>query len=102
MKVAITTSNGKSIDIHFGKAKYFYIYELLNGGLKFMEKRESIMSATNNEKHHFNEDRFDLVYHTIKDCRFLYTAKIDDTSVHMLRRKGVIAETIECEIESLM
>jgi nitrogen fixation protein NifB len=102
MKVAITTTNGKSIDMHFGKAKHFYIYELVNGGLKFMEKRESITFAPENEKHPFNEDRFNQVYQTIKDCRFLYTAKIGDTPAHMLRRNGVIAETMECEIDSLM
>jgi len=102
MKVAITTSNGKSIDMHFGKSNYFYIYKLVNGGLSFVEKRDTISYSSIEETPYYNEDRFDKVYQVIKDCRFLYTAKIGNVPANMLRRKGIFAEVMECEIENLM
>ena len=40
IKVAVASSDGKNIDLHFGQAKSFLIYEFKDGKFDFSEKRE--------------------------------------------------------------
>ena len=40
VKVAIASSDGLKIDLHFGQAKEFFIYELQKGAFVQIEKRE--------------------------------------------------------------
>lgn len=45
IKVAIASSDGKTVDVHFGKAKEFWVYELKGNSFTFLEKR-SVQEAT--------------------------------------------------------
>lgn len=47
IKVAIASSDGLNIDLHFGQAKSFFIYELKDKKFDFTEKRE--LPDTSNE-----------------------------------------------------
>ena len=40
LKVAIASSDGKNVDLHFGKAKDFLVYELNSSSFSFLEKRK--------------------------------------------------------------
>ena len=40
MKIAVSSSNGKDVDLHFGKSKTLYVYEFNGENTKFFEKRE--------------------------------------------------------------
>ena len=40
IKVAIATSDGLNIDLHFGQAKFFLLYEFKDGKFELSEKRE--------------------------------------------------------------
>ena len=40
IKVAIATSDGLNIDLHFGQAKSFLLYEFKDGKFELSEKRE--------------------------------------------------------------
>lgn len=39
LKVALASSDGKNIDLHFGKAEKFYIYELKDKDFELVESR---------------------------------------------------------------
>lgn len=41
LKVALASSDGKNIDLHFGKAEKFYIYELNDKGFELVESRDA-------------------------------------------------------------
>jgi predicted Fe-Mo cluster-binding NifX family protein len=45
IKVAVASSDGLNIDLHFGQAKSFFIYELKDKKFEFTEKREVPASA---------------------------------------------------------
>lgn len=47
IKVAIVTSDGLNIDLHFGQAKAFLIYELKDSKFELTEKRELPAGAEN-------------------------------------------------------
>lgn len=49
MKIAIASSNGKYVDLHFGKAKTLYIYDFDGEKTEFTEKRE--IEIEENKKH---------------------------------------------------
>ena len=49
IKVAIASSDGLNIDLHFGKAKSFLIYELKDGNFQLTEKRDAPASENSNE-----------------------------------------------------
>ena len=40
MKIAVSSSNGKDVDLLFGKSKTLYVYEFNGENTKFFEKRE--------------------------------------------------------------
>ena len=107
IKIAISTSNGTSVDRHFGKADCFYIYKLTDNGLEFLEKRdvdsyctpENAAQFAQNDA--FNTDRFDKVYGVIQDCQILYTQKIGETPARKLREKGMEIQTGSIGISSI-
>ena len=41
LKVALASSDGKNIDLHFGKAEKFYIYELKDKDFELVENRNA-------------------------------------------------------------
>ena len=41
LKVALASSDGKNIDLHFGKTEKFYIYELKDKGFELVESRDA-------------------------------------------------------------
>lgn len=107
MKIAITTTDGKTVDQHFGKANSFHIYEMEHGKLTFVEKRfvQSYCSCVDNEpvkpEHEFSLDRFFLVYEQLKDCKKLYTKQVGDTPKEKLAKNGIDVQLCGCEIASI-
>jgi nitrogen fixation protein NifX len=102
MKIAITTSDGKIIDTHFGHASAFHIYEMENGALKFKEVRHCPPYSISDKTHGgFDAFRFGNVYEIIKDCRFLYTSKIGEIPEAKLKEKGILTEVVSAEINKV-
>ncbi len=89
MKIAITSSNGKDVDTHFGKANMFYVYELTPGSQKLIEARSSENYCSGETGHGFMAEKLQIVYEIIKDCEMLCTAKIGETPAEKLQEKGI-------------
>lgn len=49
VKIAVATSDGKNVDLHFGKADRFQIFGLQNGKFVFLEERKSVKSENSVE-----------------------------------------------------
>lgn len=101
MKIAITSSNGKNVDTHFGKAKEFYIYDITPPTPKLVEKRESINYCSGVENHGFMPDKLEQVYKKIADCKILCTAKIGETPTIKLEQKGINVIEFEGSLEDV-
>ena len=61
MKIAVASTDGKNVNLHFGKAKTLYIYQYKDEKLELLEKRE--VTIIPNKKHQWKE-----TLNTIKDC----------------------------------
>ncbi|MDF1550367.1 MAG: NifB/NifX family molybdenum-iron cluster-binding protein [Bacteroidales bacterium] len=101
MKIAITSSDGKNVDKHFGRATQFYIYELVAPVPKFIEKRNSIGYCSEEDNHNYNPNKLDLVYQKIKDCEILCTVKIGNVPAAQLQEKGINIIEFEGKLEKV-
>ena len=104
-KVAVTTSDGKSVDVHFGKASCFYIYNIDTNKISFVEKRfiSPYCSASDVEDgtHEYSLDKLVPVINILKDCDTLYTQQIGEKPLMGLVNQGLHVQTCNCEIEML-
>ncbi len=95
MKIAVSSTDGKNIDTHFGKAKSFFVFEFANNQLSLVEQRSTGNYCSDLPKHAFRKDEFQRVYEVIKDCQVLYTLKIGDVPAEKFRSLGM--EVRQCE-----
>ncbi len=101
MKIAITSSNGKTVDIHFGKADKFYVYEIIGSLPAYVGERDTLNYCQGPEKHKFNQEKLDLIYELIKDCEILCTAKIGEKPASKLLEKGINIVESEGELHEI-
>lgn len=70
MKMAFTSSTGEMIDMHFGQADSFYIWEVGPDKAEFLEK------ITVGEHGTDEEDRISARARMLEDCAIVYTMQI--------------------------
>ena len=58
-KIAIATSDGFTVNEHFGHAKFFRVYELTESGHKFLEVRDAVAACQHSLGH--DTTRFDKI-----------------------------------------
>lgn len=89
MRIAMVSTDRINVDQHFGRAKFFLIYELGAAGLKLIEERPTISLSTGDPKHPFEENRFNAVSSVIADCKKVYSSKIGETPGKKLKEQGI-------------
>lgn len=108
MKIAVTTTDGVNVNQHFGKADSFYIYEVKNGELKNIEKRDvkpycdSGSDTMPDPNHNYSVDKLLLAFEVIKDCKILYTQQIGKKPEQGLHNMGITVKLCNCPIESVV
>ena len=93
MQVAIASSQGTTVDQHFGKTESFLIYSLDKTGLTLKEKRKVEPLSTGDKNHPFDVEKFTQLYGALSDCTRIYCAKIGEKPKKELARRGI--ETVE-------
>jgi len=96
VKIAITSSDGKNLDTHLGKATSLYIYDLDGENTKFVEKRKTGIDTS---KQHSGS----LVLETAKDCKVVFSTKYgfkskvkaDDEKIKLVIDEGPIDEVLK-------
>jgi predicted Fe-Mo cluster-binding NifX family protein len=83
LRVAAASSDGKTIDLHFGEADSFYIYDFDGSGFSFVEKRGM--------ERYFghNIQEFDKVSLLLCDCGAVLVAKIGPRAAQYLLSRGL-------------
>ncbi|SMF28355.1 Dinitrogenase iron-molybdenum cofactor [Alteromonadaceae bacterium Bs31] len=86
IKIGVATKDGVSVNLHFGHADTFWVYELSERSFSFMEKREV-------EKYcHGHIDTSGVlakILETIKDCKAVFSAKIGAKPAEKLESIGI-------------
>ena len=75
LKLAVGTKSGISIDVHFGHAKQFLVYEVTPDQCELLETREVEHYCHGK---HGSESAMQKILFTIKDCQAVFSAMIGD------------------------
>jgi lactoylglutathione lyase len=86
LRVAVATREGQRVDLHFGHADHFAIYDLDACGIRHLETRVVAEHALDEE-----EDPRDTIYRMIGDCTILLVAKIGAAPQEALSALGIEA-----------
>ncbi|WP_414470417.1 NifB/NifX family molybdenum-iron cluster-binding protein [Methanobacterium sp. ACI-7] len=84
MKVAVATSDGKKVNLHFGSAEIFLIFKIEENGVKFLEMREKPKVNINN-----HSDRWAVSLKLLKDCDALFCDRIGVEPKEALQKEGI-------------
>ncbi|OPX42511.1 dinitrogenase iron-molybdenum cofactor [Ruminiclostridium hungatei] len=82
-RIAIASSDGKNIDLHFARATSFYIYEIDQKAFKFIEIRKP--SAANSH----DESEFARTLKLIEDCSSIIVNRIGRGALAFIQAKGI-------------
>ncbi len=95
MKVAFATTDGISVDEHFGRAGLFAIYELTDTGFTFIEMRKfadgrdaEIESTKGMGQIH--DEKVESKAEKLKDCKIVYLTEIGGPSAARLVKRGMM------------
>jgi len=101
-RAAAASSDGVHIDRHFGHADTFFIYEIKDGCIHFIEKRAGI-SPCQHGKH--EEGVLLAAAELLKDCRYVFVEAIGGRAADALSGLGIIPLEIgagEAEIDEAL
>lgn len=95
MKIAFATTDGISIDEHFGRAGMFAVYDITEHGHIFLEMRKFSEGRDREieETKGMGAIHDDLVQRKVErlaDCRIIYLTEIGGPSVARLVKKGIM------------
>lgn len=81
-RVAVASSDGRNIDLHFARANQFYIYDLHEESFEFIElrKRDVILAH--------NENEFDKAMQKLHDCTAVIVSQIGRGALGYVSNKG--------------
>lgn len=105
--IAVTSSDGVKVDLHFGQADQFHVFQAdtETGALKLSELRripdtvhgvhDSVTGGTCNGQ---DEAKISAIAELLQDCTYLLTAKIGIRPYRVLQRAGVSCMEISGEV----
>jgi predicted Fe-Mo cluster-binding NifX family protein len=92
-KIAVTTSAGGAVDLHFGQADSFSIYTVdsESGKYTLLEKRVIDEACFPSGCSACNEAKWEYIVKILSDCIYLLTVKIGNRPHSILLRNGIDA-----------
>lgn len=100
LQVAVATKSGMMVDMHFGHASEFYVYEYSNGNTVFKEKRIVTKYCNGPQDCDDQEDRMESIIRTISDCNAIIAMRIGDAPKQKLTALGIRVYTTVDGIEA--
>jgi predicted Fe-Mo cluster-binding NifX family protein len=94
LEIAVASTNGRFIDLHFGDANRFLIYKIEEGNAKFQEIREKTPMPIEN-----HQERWVSSIDLISDCKAVICSKIGPEPTIELRKLGIKPIQLECEVK---
>lgn len=90
MQVAIASSDGETVNQHFGKADRFFIYDLSEKHLALLMVRTVTPLSTGDPNHAFDPTRVAETIAALKGCERVYCARIGDRPKEELENAGIV------------
>lgn len=102
---AVASKDGISINLHFGHATSFWIYQVSSEGVSFLEQREVEHYCNGNTS---SQSAMENILKTIHDCDAVFVAKIGDGPRNKLSKINVVGidayayEAIDASLENYL
>lgn len=93
MQIAVASSQGKTVDLHFGHAEIFHIFTIEGDGLTLDKKIKVTPLSTGDKSHTFNPQRFAKIQEALTSCSKIYCTKIGEKPKLEMQERGI--EVIE-------
>ncbi|MCC7560601.1 MAG: nitrogen fixation protein [Methanobacterium sp.] len=94
MKIAVASSDGKTVDQHFGQAWHFLIFQIGKEGLEFIELRKKSKKPV-----YDHEYRWKRGLDILRDCKVIFCRRIGDEPRKELNKLGI--EVVESKKETI-
>ena len=95
-RVAVASSDGEQIDLHFGQAYQFYIYDVDDSGYSLVEVRKVSVILTH------DADEIERKAAVLQDCDALFVAKIGLGAVRQLAGRRIRVFEAPFAIEAVL
>lgn len=99
-RIAVATSDGVTVNEHFGKAKFFRVYELDGSGYRYAETRDAVEACQHRRTH--SETDFDRVISLLSDCQALFVQKIGEGAAAYLISRNVRVFEVNSSVDLLL
>jgi nitrogenase molybdenum-iron protein alpha/beta subunit/MoaA/NifB/PqqE/SkfB family radical SAM enzyme len=100
LRFAIASKSGVYVDMHFGHADEFYIYQYENGTLRFIENRNVKKYCAGIEECGEKEQNIKQLMTALHDCDGVIAMRIGETPKVLLKENQIRTFTIFDKIES--
>jgi nitrogen fixation protein NifB len=98
-KIAVTSKDKTLVDIHFGHAEEFHIYEVSENGISFLESRKTNKYCEGPSE---CTDSKDEIINSISDCKALVTKMIGYGPQKKLQDIGITTFIIFDKVEDAL
>ena len=100
IKAAVASNDGQSINEHFGRARHFLIFDLVEEHFILAEVREIVSPHSSVAEHDSNA--IDRIIEALADCRFVLAGQIGPGAVERLGLHGIKGFTISGSIDKVL
>jgi predicted Fe-Mo cluster-binding NifX family protein len=88
VKIAVASSDGETVNQHFGRAGSFYIYRLHDTGYELLEVRDNSPACSGGQH---SDDALERAAKTIADCRGVVAVQIGPGAIDALIDHRIMA-----------
>jgi MoaA/NifB/PqqE/SkfB family radical SAM enzyme len=99
-RFAVATKNGTIVDLHFGHAREFYIYESDGERVIFIEKRGVVNYCDGPGREDDKEDRWDSIIKALHDCAAVLALRTGLIPEKRLKENGIDVITTYERVET--
>lgn len=85
-RIAIASSDGESVNQHFGQTRNLLVYEISDAGVKFIEDRE--IKLISDEAAH-TERNMNIFAEALGDCSAVFVRRIGAQSAKFLHERNI-------------
>lgn len=102
MLIAVATSSGQEVDLHFGKASLFTVFEVTEGSVCRLKEVEVAQYCTSDPSHTEHDQRFSAIAKSLDGCRAVVCMQIGDLPRVSLAEAGIQAFTAQGPVEDAL
>jgi predicted Fe-Mo cluster-binding NifX family protein len=89
MRLAVASMDGYTVDLHFGQATAFYIYEVGDDAIRQEDFVEVEKYCNADLTHKFHESRFQAIAQALSGCVAVVSVRIGDLPRQALADAGI-------------